>query len=67
MYSIGGKTARDNVKNILARYCNHLYSRVLFVVRGTVQIYLMSQVWRKLPQYVYTWLIIADHADSQEC
>ena len=81
MYSIGGQTVRDNVKNILTRYCNRLYSRVLycwkkfveyedlicFVVRGTVQIYLKSQVWRKLLQHVYTLLIIADHADSQEC
>ena len=52
MYSIGEKTARDNVKNILTRYYNHLYSGVLFCrkkfveyeelicffVRGTVQI-----------------------------
>ena len=53
MYSLGGKTARDNVKNMLTRYGNHLYSRVFFCwekfveyedlicfnVRGTVQIY----------------------------
>ena len=78
MYSIGGKTTRHNVKNILTRYCNHLYSSVLycwkkfvkyedliyFVVRGTVQIYLMLQVWRKLLQHMYTALIIAD---CQEC